>query len=72
MGRIDLRIIYEKKLIQNELLLKDKREREKSYDLSGEMTIPFTRIVNMTEEGRSDCQGSRAGFEQSVCGASRG
>ena len=49
-----MRIIYEKELIQNELLLKDKREREKSYDFSGEMTIPFTGIVNTTDEGRSE------------------
>lgn len=47
MRRRDLRAVYEKELIQNELLLKGKREREKSYDSSGEMTMPFTGIVTV-------------------------
>lgn len=35
MGRIDFRAVHEKGLIQNELLLKGKSQREKSHDLSG-------------------------------------
>lgn len=35
MERIDLRVVFENKLIQNKLLLKGRREREKSYDLAG-------------------------------------
>lgn len=63
MGRRDLRVVYEKELIQNELLLKGKREREKSYDSSGEMTMPFTGIVTVKRKGGLTVKDQELEFE---------
>lgn len=53
MNRIDLGVVYEEELMQNKLLLKGRRERERSYDLVGQITIPFTEIVNKRKGGLS-------------------